>query len=212
MYTLIVASLFAVPLFILHLIGYKTKGRWSRKIWKSGDYIWLSMAIFALIGGSYEARKAISEDIIDASNKAIVSNLEKRANNVSLATEELLTIVKHDDLSKVDDTRLGELADQASQLDKASIEASTRESEAKQNLDKNWLESHTVYFYPFVLALALALRITLASADIFDWYAKPAATKQASESQVESKNTDDIASESVDIESHNSNSKLETQS
>jgi hypothetical protein len=174
------------------------------------------MAIFGLIGGGYEARKAISEDIINSSRKAIVFNVEKRLANINLATEELLKIVKYDDLSKVDNTKLGELADQASQLDKARTESSARQSEAQQNLDKNWLESHTVYFYPFVLAIALALRITLASADIFDWYAKPAPPQQDSESQGESKDTDDnkspSASENVDIETRKHNPDLEMQS
>ena len=185
MYTLVLFLLFAVLLLVFHYIGIKFKGKVSRKIWKSGDYLWLSMAMFALIGGGYEARKAISADIIESSRVAIVDNLKQRGENVRLATDELLKIVDYDDLSKFDDMSLGKLARQAVQLDTDRDKASAKQSDAKQSQNKNWFEIRIVYFYPFVLAIALALRITLASADIFDWYAKPIPMKEIAEKSCE---------------------------
>ncbi|UBT76748.1 hypothetical protein LCH33_000043 [Pseudomonas amygdali] len=190
MYTLLLFALFAVLLLAFHYIGFKLRGKVSRQIWKSGDYLWLSMAMFALIGGGYEARKAISADIIESSRIAIVDNLKEREENVRLATDELLKIVNYNDLSKVDDGPLGELASQAVQLDTDREKTSEKQSDAKQSQNKNWFEIRIVYFYPFVLAIALALRITLASADIFDWYKKPVTLKEKAEKSCKTKTSD----------------------
>ncbi|MFM9381048.1 hypothetical protein [Pseudomonas sp. UV AK001] len=186
-------------LLVFHIVGIRLKGKISRKIWKSGDYIWLFMAIFALIGGGYELRKAISDDVIQSTNVALIDTLKERELTAQLATDELINFVNQKDLSKYDHSRLDQIAKKSVVLDKNLTENFKLQSEAEQSLSKSLFERAMVYLYPFVLAFALALRFTLASADIFDWYAKPSSSNQTSNEPdpftALSVSTDDIPSE-----------------
>lgn len=208
MYTPLVIGLFCLLLLVFHWIGIWSKGKISRRIWKSGDYIWLSMAMFAIVAGGYEARKAISDDVIQSARDVLIETFEKREENIRLATGELEKIVKYSDISNFDSTRLGQLAEQSVELDSVLSKVSKYKSEAEQNLGKNWIESHVVYFYPIALAIALALRFTLASADIFDWYAKPVTSIIAPVEQDELKLANISTSGGSDFECKECNSAL----
>lgn len=183
MYTLLIIGLFFLLLLVFHMVGIRTKGKISRKIWKSGDYIWLSMAIFALIGGGYEFRKAISNDVIQSTNVILIDALKERELTVQSATNELINFINQKDLSKYDHSRLDQITKKSVVLDKSLVKNFKLQYEAEQSLNKSLFERAMVYLYPFVLAFALALRFTLASADIFDWYAKPSLSNKTSNEQ-----------------------------
>ncbi len=137
MYTLLITGLFFLLLLVFHIVGIRLKGNISRKIWKSGDYIWLSMAIFALIGGGYEFRKAISDDVIQSTNVVLIDTLKERELTAQSATDELINIVNQKDLSKYDHSRLDQIAKKSVVLDKNLTENFKLQSEAEQSRSKS---------------------------------------------------------------------------
>ncbi|MNR25123.1 hypothetical protein D3C85_1422540 [compost metagenome] len=45
-------------------------------------------------------------------------------------------------------------------------------NKAKSDIEKNYFEKLIVYLYPFFLAAAVSFRMTMTSAEVFDWYQK----------------------------------------
>ncbi|WP_448145490.1 hypothetical protein [Pseudomonas silesiensis] len=161
-----------VLLTIFHWYGYCTRGTISKTSWKVGDYIWLAMACFALVGGSYDLRKAISADVIAEVRQSQLKNFVLKIENTNVETFALLEEINSSPKSsdgKLSKTLL-DIASQSKEIDARIASDSNLIKKAESEIDKNHFEKTIVYFYPFILAIALSLRITMTSAEVFNWH------------------------------------------
>ena len=169
-YFILPILIFTVLVTLFHIIGFKTKGKYPKSIWKSGDYIWLSMAFFALLSGSAELRKQDASTQLLSTKVELIKNLEKGKELVNQSTDALrgLILDSNEDSSR----KLEELANK-SEINNNKIKKNDIEiSNAKENLSEWFYEDWLIYLFPFFLSFALAIRLTMASAEVFDWYSK----------------------------------------
>ncbi|AQM20559.1 hypothetical protein [Vibrio anguillarum] len=164
---------FILLLVSAHVFGYKTSGKWSKSYWKAGDYIWLSLAFFALINAlsttrineAVQAEKVLRQKLVSSYNDRI-SNLE----------EGQAFMEKHFTLDGVDspafDIGLKELAEDASTIDARTAELKNDISENESHKAETAFEKNAKSLYVYFLIIGLAIRITMASAEVFDWYKK----------------------------------------
>ncbi|MFJ7111224.1 hypothetical protein ACIQU2_27160 [Pseudomonas sp. NPDC098740] len=185
MFALAPFILLLVSLVIFHWLGYRTRGAISKTFWKAGDYIWLSMACFALIVGSYELRKAVSESVIAEVKANQIKYFVLGSDYNSLAA--FAFIEKSNGLPKSSGGKLSsdsfDIESKFKELDASIAVDSRRLEQASSSIGKNNFEKIIVYWYPFFLALALSIRVTMASAEVFNWYKKekPPATNDAAQ-------------------------------
>ncbi|ENO1794444.1 MULTISPECIES: hypothetical protein [Vibrio] len=156
-----------------HVFGYKTSGKWPKSYWKAGDYIWLSLAFFALINAlsttrineAVQAEKILRKQLVSSYNDRI-SNLEKGQ----------AFMEKHFTLDGIDspafDIGLKELAEDASTIDARTAKLRSDISENESQKVETAFEKSAKSIYVYFLVIGLAIRITMASAEVFNWYKK----------------------------------------
>lgn len=141
--------LFILLVSIFHLIAFRSKGKFSKAFWKSGDYVWLSMAFFSLVTNGNE-NDVIAEDV-STSNKSVFYESAAFQNQGTLAINEFEVIdidhlhtIQKVSRHKYDDVKLKE----------QSVPTS----------------NPLIAMFPYFLSIALAIRLTMASAEVFNWY------------------------------------------
>ena len=96
-YTFTALIIFIIFTTVMHLVGYRARDRYPKKIWKSADYIWLPMAIIGIIGAAGEATILNAKNIIEvgeAQKKNLHTQLrdaEKQIMDIQPATESQLS-------------------------------------------------------------------------------------------------------------------------
>ncbi|HCG8132958.1 hypothetical protein ACX07_22595 [Vibrio parahaemolyticus] len=165
--------IFITLLVVAHIFGYKTSGKWPKSYWKAGDYIWLSLAFFALINALSTTRINEAVQAEEVLRQQLVSSYTDRIANLE-KVQALLE--KHFTLDGIDnpvfDTGLKELAEDASTIDTHTAKLRNDISENESQKVETAFEKNAKSFYVYFLIIALAIRITMASAEVFDWYKK----------------------------------------
>jgi len=155
--------LFLFVVVALHFCGVKTRGKYSKSIWKSGDYIWLSMAFFAIISAAAEIRIVQAGNELPKLRSNYVGHYDQRISELEEFTEALKNLVIHDQGNPKWESELYRLADSAKSLDE-NMSSTSREISAAVENSKPWAwELVLKGLFPYLLALVLSIRLTMAS-------------------------------------------------
>jgi hypothetical protein len=163
---IIVALLLIV---IFHIIGFKTKGKFSKYTWKKGDYIWLSLAIFSLLSASGELR------IENAKREAREIQLERLNLAIQSVTGEYeiyerIKQAKGRNILYGENNDLSQYKYENKDLERKIEKAKNRYIEIKNDQIAWDVESFFKGIYPLFLAIAFSIRITMTSAEVLNWY------------------------------------------
>lgn len=164
--------IFIIYLILAHLVGFRSRGRFSKSLWKSGDYIWLSLAFFTLINVFSNLRIHDANTLSPILKSEIIESYNQRIDNLEDAEKLLISGIEGLFSDSKFDVDLSDVANQAKSIDKKTMELRSHIDENEIDKMKTELESSVFSIYPYFLVFALIIRITMASAEVFNWYKK----------------------------------------
>lgn len=141
--------LFLVFTITAHIIlGGIEKHKYSKKVWKSGEYVWLSLAAVSLLDFTSKLKLISKINTPDT-----VKNYEEYQNELLKLSEQIKTSV------------IPQTMTIPSEIGKTIFDVT---NSALDNIPQG--QFIDVVYYPFLIALALSVKVTMTSAEVFEWY------------------------------------------